>query len=100
MAVSEKMRNFSEKSSWIRKMFEEGARLKAQYGKDQIFDFSLGNPDVPPPAEFREILLTTAQDTTPGQHAYMPNGGLPWVRRLLPPECLANKGSRSIMATC
>ncbi|RZW16376.1 MAG: pyridoxal phosphate-dependent aminotransferase, partial [Desulfobulbaceae bacterium] len=57
MAVSEKMIHFSEKSSWIRKMFEEGARLKAEYGNDQIFDFSLGNPDVPPPREFRKILM-------------------------------------------
>ena len=40
MAVSEKMKNFSEKSSWIRKMFEEGARLKAKYGQDKVFDFS------------------------------------------------------------
>ena len=60
MAVSEKMKNFSEKSSWIRKMFEEGARLKAEFGNDQVFDFSLGNPDVPPPPEFRKILMETA----------------------------------------
>ena len=83
MAVSEKMKSFSEKSSWIRKMFEEGARLKAKYGNDQVFDFSLGNPDVPPPQRFREVLVETARDTTPGQHAYMPNGGLPWVREAI-----------------
>jgi len=83
MAVSEKMKMFSEKSSWIRKMFEEGARLKAQYGKDQIFDFSLGNPDVPPPEQFREIMLETAQENEIGQHAYMPSGGLPWVREAI-----------------
>ncbi|NNF47502.1 MAG: pyridoxal phosphate-dependent aminotransferase [Desulfofustis sp.] len=83
MAVSEKMIHFSEKSSWIRKMFEEGARLKAEYGNDQIFDFSLGNPDVPPPREFRKILMDVAAETRPGQHAYMPNGGLPWVREAI-----------------
>ena len=83
MAISQKMQNFSEKSSWIRKMFEEGARLKAQYGKDQVFDFSLGNPDVPPPDQFRELLVETAKDETPGQHSYMPNGGLPWVREAI-----------------
>ncbi|MBT8328991.1 MAG: pyridoxal phosphate-dependent aminotransferase [Desulfofustis sp.] len=83
MAVSEKMIHFSEKSSWIRKMFEEGARLKAEYGNDQIFDFSLGNPDVPPPREFRKILMEVAAETRPGQHAYMPNGGLPWVREAI-----------------
>ena len=83
MAVSEKMKNFSEKSSWIRKMFEEGARLKAEFGNDQVFDFSLGNPDVPPPPEFRKILMETAAEALPGQHAYMPNGGLPWVREAI-----------------
>ncbi len=83
MAVSEKMINFSEKSSWIRKMFEEGARLKAEYGNDQVFDFSLGNPDVPPPPEFRKILMEAAAETRPGQHSYMPNGGLPWVREAI-----------------
>jgi aspartate aminotransferase len=77
------MINFSEKSSWIRKMFEEGARLKAEYGSDQVFDFSLGNPDVPPPPEFRRILMKVAAETGPGQHAYMPNGGLPWVREAI-----------------
>lgn len=92
MAVSEKMKNFSEKSSWIRKMFEEGARLKAKYGQDKVFDFSLGNPDVPPPPQFREILIETARDTTPGQHAYMPNGGLPWVRQAIAARMSAEQG--------
>ncbi len=92
MAVSEKMKNFSQKSSWIRKMFEEGARLKAQYGQDKVFDFSLGNPDVPPPSQFRELLIETAQDTTPGQHAYMPNGGLPWVRQAVAARMSAEQG--------
>lgn len=83
MAVSEKMKAFSEKSSWIRKMFEEGAKLKAEFGAEQVFDFSLGNPDVPPPPQFRELLMETAADTTPGQHGYMPNGGLVWVRQAI-----------------
>ncbi len=80
MAVSEKMRNFAEKSSWIRKMFEQGAKLKAEYGDDNVFDFSLGNPDLPPPLEFDEIIERIAKENHPGAHAYMPNGGYPWVR--------------------
>jgi aspartate aminotransferase len=80
MAVSEKMRHFAEKSSWIRKMFEEGAKLKALHGADKIYDFSLGNPDLKPPPEFDEVLLRIVQENTPGAHAYMPNGGYPWVR--------------------
>jgi aspartate aminotransferase len=80
MAVSEKMRNFAEKSSWIRKMFEQGAKLKAEYGADNVYDFSLGNPDLPPPREFDEVLVNIAKDTRQGAHAYMPNGGYPWVK--------------------
>ena len=104
MAVSEKMKSFSEKSSWIRKMFEEGARLKAKYGNDQVFDFSLGNPDVPPPQRFREVLVEAARDTTPGQHAYMPNGGLPWVREAIAARMSAEQdvavNSGDMLMTC
>ena len=80
MPVSEKMLVFSKQSSMIRKMFEEGARMKAQYGAKNVFDFSLGNPDVPPPVEFTRTILDLAADESPGIHAYMPNGGYPWVR--------------------
>lgn len=80
MAVSEKMRHFAEKSSWIRKMFEEGAKLKAEHGADNVFDFSLGNPDLMPPPEFEGILQRVAEESKPGTHSYMPNGGYPWVR--------------------
>ncbi len=83
MAISEKMRGFAEKSSWIRKMFEEGARLKGQFGEENVFDFSLGNPDLPPPAKFYDILAQQAADRTPGVHGYMTNNGYPWVREAL-----------------
>lgn len=80
MAISEKMRNFAEQSSWIRKMFEEGAKLKAKHGEKNVYDFSLGNPDLPPPREFDEALQSVARDTNKGAHAYMPNGGYTWVK--------------------
>jgi aspartate aminotransferase len=83
MSISNKMRAFAEKSSWIRKMFEEGAKMKAQFGAENVFDFSLGNPDVPPPPQFTEVLKELAADQSPGMHAYMPNGGYPWVREAL-----------------
>ena len=76
MAVSEKMSQFMEKSSWIRRMFEEGARLKKIHGEDKVFDFSLGNPNVPPPDIVREKLIELAKSEDPGTHAYMPNAGL------------------------
>ena len=83
MTVAKKMQDFAEKSSWIRKMFEEGARMKAEHGADNVFDFSLGNPDVPPPAKFAEVLQDLAENDKPGVHAYMPNGGYPDVREAL-----------------
>jgi len=83
MAVSDKMKIFAEKSSWIRKMFEEGAKMKAAHGAGSVFDFSLGNPDAPPPPEFNRVIQQIVRDTSPGVHAYMPNGGYPWVREAI-----------------
>ncbi|HER62982.1 MAG TPA: pyridoxal phosphate-dependent aminotransferase [Desulfobacteraceae bacterium] len=83
MTVAKKMQLFAEKSSWIRKMFEEGARMKAEHGAENVFDFSLGNPDVPPPPKFSEVLRDLAVNDKPGVHAYMPNGGYPYVREAL-----------------
>ncbi|MFC1843733.1 pyridoxal phosphate-dependent aminotransferase [Thermodesulfobacteriota bacterium] len=80
MAISKKMNEFARTSSWIRKMFEEGARLKAEFGAENIFDFSLGNPDLSPPPEFQTTLVKLAKEDSPGSHAYMPNGGYPFVR--------------------
>ncbi len=80
MAISQKMITFAERSSWIRKMFEEGAKLKARYGADQVCDFSLGNPDLAPPPAFSAALQKLAAQEGPGAHSYMPNGGYPFVR--------------------
>lgn len=73
-----------ENASWIRRMFEAGTELKRQRGADQVFDFSLGNPDVPPPQKAREILHTLADDAVrPCGLGYMPNAGLPAFREAL-----------------
>ena len=61
--------------SWIRRMFEEGAILKKQYGEENIFDLSLGNPIMEPPAEFFRELKEIAEHPTPGMHRYMSNAG-------------------------
>ena len=47
--ISEKMKPYVKNNSAIRMMFEEGNRLRAKYGADKVFDFSLGNPSVPAP---------------------------------------------------
>jgi aspartate aminotransferase len=80
MAVSKKIKRFMEKSSWIRKMFETGAELKAQHGAENVFDFSLGNPNVPPPTSFQRALEEAVREEEPNKHGYMPNAGYPHVR--------------------
>lgn len=71
-------------ASWIRRMFEAGAELKRQRGADHVFDFSLGNPDVPPPQKTREVLHALADDAVrPCGLGYMPNAGLPAFRDAL-----------------
>ena len=62
-------------SSWIHKMFEEGTRLKAIYGEDNVFDFSLGNPDLEPPKEVVEAFRNIVDHPLPGIHRYMSNAG-------------------------
>jgi aspartate aminotransferase len=76
-------------SSLIRKMFEEGARLKAVHGADSVFDFSLGNPDIDPPPVFHETVRRLLSEARPLFHGYMPNPGFPDVR-----EKLAAKAGR------
>lgn len=79
MTVAQKISDIMAKSSWIRKMFEEGARLKAEHGARNVFDFSLGNPNLPPPDKFNEILRDTVDSCGLGDHCYMPQAGYPQV---------------------
>jgi len=81
MTISKKIELFITKASWIRRMFEEGARLKAIHGPDNVFDFSLGNPNVDPPPAFKQALKEIAGNAAAGLHAYMPNPGYPFVRK-------------------
>lgn len=94
MAISSKISGFIERASWIRKMFEEGTRLKAIHGEDQVFDFTLGNPSTEPPEAFNRALLTLAQNPQPGMHRYMNNAGYPETR-----EAVAKHLSRTAPAT-
>lgn len=83
MPVSKFIKESITKSSWIRKMFEEGIRLKKEFGAENVFDFSLGNPDLEPPAEFFETFKEFADIKTPGAHAYMPNAGSDEARKAI-----------------
>ncbi|MCI5779103.1 MAG: pyridoxal phosphate-dependent aminotransferase [Lentisphaeria bacterium] len=82
--VTDEMKGFLGNSSMIRKMFEAGIELKRQYGADNVYDFSLGNPDLPPPPEIKAAMteLAAASDQ-PFAFGYMPNAGDPAVRQAL-----------------
>jgi aspartate aminotransferase len=80
MPIAEKMIKMVEGMAMVKKMFEEGARLKAEHGPDKVFDFSLGNPDVPPPPEFNNVLKEMVNDESLN-HGYTPNPGHPHVRQ-------------------
>lgn len=62
-------------------MFEEGARLKAKHGAGNVYDFSLGNPNLEPPDEFKAALQQAVMTSGSGAHAYMPNTGYADVRQ-------------------
>lgn len=83
MPIAAKIVDYIERASWIRAMFEVGAKLKAQVGAENVFDFSLGNPNLEPPAEFFEVARELIVNHQPGDHAYMPNGGFPAVRQTI-----------------
>ena len=71
-------------ASWIRKMFEKGAELKKQFGAENVCDFSLGNPDIPPPPRARDVLVSLAASAVqPLGLGYCPNAGLPAFREAL-----------------
>ena len=75
MAIAMKIAGQISKSSWIRRMFEEGERLRQEFGPENVHDFTLGNPDVEPPSAFRRELLALARHPLPGMHRYMNNAG-------------------------
>lgn len=82
--IAESMKPYVENNSAIRMMFEEGNRLKALYGKDKVFDFSLGNPNVPAPECIKEAILELLEEEDPNVlHGYMSNAGFEDVRQTI-----------------
>lgn len=82
--ISEKMKPLVQNNSAIRMMFEEGNRLRAKYGADKVFDFSLGNPSVPAPDCVREAIIELVNEEDPVVlHGYMSNAGFEDVRRAI-----------------
>lgn len=103
--VNDGIRHQMANASWIRRMFETGIELKQRLGADRVFDFSLGNPDVPPPAAVAEVLRTLA--TTAGRPlglGYVPNAGIPSFRvklaRKLAVEQQTELEAKHVLVTC
>ncbi len=78
--ISEKMVGLVQNSSAIRAMFEEGQKMAAIYGAENVYDFSLGNPNVAPPAAVKDTILELLDENSPRLHAYMSNAGFEDVR--------------------
>ena len=58
--LADSVTGYLEHASWIRRMFEAGGQLKARYGADKVYDFSLGNPDLPAPPALPGDVTTPA----------------------------------------
>lgn len=82
--ISKKMKTMVENSSTIRAMFEEGKRLSSIYGEENIFDYSIGNPNVEPPNEIKDIIIKILNEEKPNTvHGYMNNSGYEDVREAI-----------------
>ncbi len=94
-----------EKGSWIRRMFEAGITLKKEHGENAVCDFSLGNPDLPPPASVAAGMRTLAESLhQPFSLGYMPNGGYLWAREALAAHLTREQGvplaNDDVMLSC
>jgi aspartate aminotransferase len=81
--VAQVIKQQLEHSSWIRRMFEEGLRMKAERGAENVFDFTLGNPTEDPPPAVMAALRRQVAENPAASHGYMPNAGFPRVREVL-----------------
>lgn len=103
--VTPQIRQQMQDASWIRRMFEAGIELKQRVGAGNVFDFSLGNPDVPPPPAAAEVLRRLAERVVqPMGLGYCPNAGLPSARAALARKIAAEQQApveaRHLLLTC
>ncbi len=104
MVVARKINRFVKQGSFIRKMFDEGVELKMKYGTQNVFDFSLGNPNLEPPEALKKRLKSLVEEDIPGMHMYMPNAGYPETRAFVAQELNQSQGleltQQEIVMTC
>ena len=102
--ISEVVLNLNRNGSAIRAMFEEGARMAKEVGKENVYDYSLGNPSVEPPKEVKEAMLAVLTEENPNTvHGYMNNAGYEDVREAVAEHLNSNFGTnfhaRNILMT-
>ncbi len=93
MAVARKIHESIQNASWIRRIFEEGRERKEKYGAGNVFDFSLGNPNLEPPPKFKQVLSKLISEDAHGQHGYMLNAGIVKTRNAVADHL--NKSNRA-----
>ena len=102
--LSQKVVNNLRNSSGIRAMFEEGERLRKIYGDKNVFEFTLGNPDIEPPLPVREVIKKYVCDDVTGIHKYMNNAGYLDVREKVAASLTKETGvelkADNIVMTC
>ncbi len=103
--INDEIKNGLGGSSCIRRMFEAGIEMKKKYGADSVYDFSLGNPDLPPPPEVKAALLAAAERLDrPFSLGYMPNAGYPALRETLAARISEEQGVKvpaaNLLLTC
>ena len=103
--ISNNMKALVKNSSTIRAMFEEGKRLSAIYGAENVYDFSIGNPNVEPPIEVKEAIFSILSEESPNLvHGYMNNSGYEDVREAIAKYTNKEKGTKlgveNIIMTC
>ena len=92
--ISKEMETLLATGSTLRTMFEEGKRLAKEYGPENVFDFSLGNPSVPAPEEFNEALINAVNEYDSfSLHAYMSNSGYEETRQAVADDLNRRFGS-------
>ncbi len=92
------------RSSFIRAMFEEGEKLKAKYGPENVFDFSLGNPVIEPPPAVKDTLIKLGNSQNEGYFRYMSNAGYPGAREAVAKSLSKNSNNpiptSNVIMTC
>ena len=98
--IAKAMQELVQNSSAIRAMFEEGRRMAAEYGAENVYDFSLGNPNVPAPAGVEAQIRNLTEKVPPLRlHGYMPNAGFEEVREKIA-DSLNQRFSTAFSSRC